>query len=340
MSVKLKKIHDQVMVVTGASSGIGLTTVEMAAEAGARVMLSSRNENALRSAVARIKSRGGRASFFVADVADEAAMEALARQTVEEFGRIDTWVNNAGVSIYGKLEDTPTEDKRRLFDVNFWGIVNGCKAAVPHLKKTGGAIINVGSIVSDMAIPLQGIYSASKHAVKGYTDALRMELEQEGAPIAVTLVKPAAINTMYAEHARSHMAEEPALPPPLYEPEVVARAILRCAEKWTRDITVGGVGRAQTLFRAMAPRLADVYMERMMFSQQKAPEPSHGADSLYEPTADGRRRGRYAGRTLKTSAYTTAALSDVARAMPFIAATAGLAALLSRRRPRVSGARA
>ena len=159
MSVKLKRVGEQVIVITGASSGIGLATAEMAAEAGACVVLSSRHEMELRKAVDRIRIRGGRAVYVVADVADADAVQEIANRAIEEFGSFDTWVNNAGISIYGRTTEVPLEDKRRLFDVNFWGVVHGCRAAVPHLRRRGGAIINIGSIVSDRAVPLQGVYT-------------------------------------------------------------------------------------------------------------------------------------------------------------------------------------
>ena len=328
MSVKLKQVGEQVIVITGASSGIGLATAEMAAESGARVVLSSRHETELRKAVDGIRSRGGRAMYVVADVADAAAVQDIARQAVEEFGTIDTWINNAGISIYGKATDVPLDDKRRLFDVNFWGVVHGCRAAIPHMRRRGGAIINIGSIVSDRAVPLQGAYSASKHAVKGYTDALRMELEYDGLPISLSLVKPAAINTPFLEHARTYMESEPEFPPPVYAPEEVARAILRCAERPTRDVTVGGSGKVITAMGTLAPRLTDLYMEAMMFRQQQKDQPPHGLDSLYEPQRDGRRRGTTERYMMRRSAYTRAALSDFGRVLPFIAAGAVVAASL------------
>ena len=332
MRIKLKKLRDQSIVITGASSGIGLTTAEMAAAAGARVVLSSRNEPELRKAVEQIRSRGGRAIFVVADVADPEAVEEIGRRAIHEFGGFDTWVNNAGLGLYGRSEDVPLADKRRLFDVNFWGVVHGCRTAVPHLKRHGGALINIGSMVSDLASPLLGIYSASKHAVKGYTDALRMELEEEGAPMAVTLVKPASINTPFIEHAGNYMEAEPEFAPPVYAPEVVARAILRCAERPTRDITVGGAGRMMTAMSTMAPRLTDLYMERTFFDQQKGDRPPRSQDALYQPQRDGTRRGPTGRITLNRSAYTRAALSDVGRAIPAIAAGAILMAGLRARR--------
>src|SRR5262245_32651646 len=129
MRVKLKRVGEQVIVITGASSGIGLATAEMAAEAGASVVLSSRHELELRKAVDRIRVRGGRAIYVVADVAEPVAVEEIANRAIEEFGGFDTWVNNAGISIYGKTTEVPLDDKRRLFDVNFWGVVHGCRAA-------------------------------------------------------------------------------------------------------------------------------------------------------------------------------------------------------------------
>ena len=201
----LKPIKDQVIVITGASSGIGLATARMAARRGARVVLAARNHDDLGGVTYEIIRNGGKAIAVVADVADPAAVDRIGETALLEFGRIDTWVNNAGLSIYGKLTAVPLKDKRRLFDVNFWGVVHGCRTAIHLMRDRGGVLINIGSEVSDVAIPLQGIYSASKHAVKGYTDALRMELEHDRIPIAVTLVKPSAINTPYPEHARSYL---------------------------------------------------------------------------------------------------------------------------------------
>ena len=187
-------------------------------------MLAARNRGDLKLVTDEINANGGRAIAVETDVADEAAVTRLGEAALLEFGTVDTWVNNAGLSIYGKLTEVPLADKRKLFDINFWGVVHGCRTAIRLMKHRGGVLINIGSEVSDVAIPLQGIYSASKHAVKGYTDALRMELEHDRIPIAVTLVKPSAINTPYPEHARNYLEDGvPALPPPLYAPEVVAR---------------------------------------------------------------------------------------------------------------------
>src|ERR687884_580384 len=230
MDVKLKRLSEQVLVITGASSGIGLVTAREAARRGAKLVLAARAEDALRQLCEEINSAGGEAVYVVADVGREEDVRRVAEQALARFGRVDTWVNNAGVSIYGRILDTPFEDMRRLYETNFWGVVYGSVVAAEVLRQRGGALINVGSVVSDRAIPVQGVYSSSKHAVKGFTDALRMELEAEGAPVSVTLIKPGAIDTPYPEHAKNYMEREPALPPPVYAPEVVAEAILYCAE--------------------------------------------------------------------------------------------------------------
>jgi len=334
---KLKKLEDQTIVITGASSGIGLATARMAAERGARVVMTSRNEEELRHACDDIRGLGGRATFVVADVADPQAMDRVGEVAIREFGGFDTWVNNAGVSVYGKLTEMPLEDKRRLFDTNFWGVVHGCRTAVRYLRGRGGAVINIGSILSDRAIPLQGIYAASKQAVQGYTDALRMELEHDEVPISVTLVKPSGINTPYVEHARNYMDEAPALPPPVYAPEVAAEAILRCAEKRIREVTVGGGGRMMAVIGMVAPRTSDMFMERTMFEQQKTDTRlPHTDDSLFAPGQDGRANGPYEGRVMQSSTYTKAMLSDVTRALPFVAAGLAFAAVRKRRHDRAA----
>lgn len=320
MGLKLKKLRDQVIVVTGASSGIGLTTAELAAQRGARVVLNARNESDLRQATDGIVARGGRAIAVAGDVADDEALELVAQRAIDAFGGFDTWVNNAGVGMYGKAWEMTLADKRRLFDINFWGVVHGCRAALPYLREHGGALINIGSVAGDVATPLLGIYSASKFAVKGYTDALRMELEHEGAPVSVTLVKPGPTNTPFIEHARNYMEAEPEFAPPVFAPEEVAHAILRCAERPAREIVVGGPNRLMTMVGTVAPRVMDLYMENAMFrQQQRHGEPADWDDSLDAPSRDGSRRGPTERRTIERSAYTRAALSDAGRILPIVA---------------------
>src|SRR5690606_34978482 len=160
MAVKLKKVAEQVMVVTGATSGIGLATAKLAAERGASVVATARDGEGLRELVDGIRAGGGRAAYAAADVADRDALEQVAETAIREFGRIDTWVNNAGVSMYGRMLDIPVDDVRRLFETNYFGLVHGCLVAVPHLREAGVALINIGSTLSERSIPLQGHYAA------------------------------------------------------------------------------------------------------------------------------------------------------------------------------------
>jgi acetyl esterase len=325
MKVRLKPVEEQVIVITGADSGIGLATARLAAKRGAAVVLNSRNAEALERIADEMAASGARVEWHVGDVADEHAMHTLAARAFEAFGRIDTWVNNAGVSIYGEIERTPVDDVRRLFDTNYFGVVNGSLAALPHLRGRGGALINVGSVLSGVSIALQGHYSASKHAVKGFTDALRQELEHHGAPVAVTLIRPAAIDTPYTEHAHNHMqGAEPSVPAPVYAPEVVARAILDCAERPQREVLVGGAAKQMEAMQGMSPRMYDRYVESVAWEQQRAePGTKRRNDALHAPTTAGRVRGDYEGHVMRTSAYTAAAQHPLRTALLFSAAGAG-----------------
>jgi short-subunit dehydrogenase len=261
-----------------------------------------------------------------------AALERAAQAAKEAFGRFDTWVNNAGVSIYGKMLDVPIEDMQRLFETNFWGVVYGSLVAAKHLKTSGGALINVGSVLSDRAIPIQGIYSASKHAVKGFTDALRMEMEAEALPISITLIKPSAINTPYTEHAKNYMPNEPSVPPPVYSPDLVAEAILYCAENQTRDFTVGEGGKMISLMGTYAPRLMDLAMEWTMPNGQQKSEPNtrYGKDTgLAETQSDLRERGNYNGVVFEESLYHRARMNPLITGAVLLGGSLALATWLN-----------
>jgi short-subunit dehydrogenase len=327
MRIELLPISEQVMVITGASSGIGLVTAKQAARRGTSVVLVARNGDELAHAVEDIRQHGGRAIYVTADVADPHQVERIGEAALRAFGRIDTWVNNAAVSMYGRLTELPLEDMRRQMDVNFWGQVHGARTAVTHLRHRGGAIINVGSALSDRAIPLQGIYCGAKHALKAFTDTLRMELEDEGVPISVTLVKPASIDTPFFEKARTYLGVEPQPVPPVYAPEVVAGVIIHAAQHPLRELIAGGAGAKLSAAR-FAPRLADRYMERWTFDAQKTDVPAAPGrrDNLYAPIGqDGGERGQtWLGHTRASSVYTVAMLRP-ATAAGIAAATVVLA---------------
>ncbi|WP_207890955.1 SDR family oxidoreductase [Hymenobacter edaphi] len=327
MALHLKKLKDQVIVITGASSGIGLVTARMAAKKGAKLVLAARSEEALRQLSSEIKQDGGQAVYVVADVAEPTAARTIAQKAQQAFGGFDTWVNNAGVSIYGKVEEVPVEDMRQLFEVNFWGLVQGSLEAVKHLKPKGGALINVGSILSDVTAILQTAYSASKHAVKGFTDGLRMELEMDGAPVSVTLIQPAAIDTPYPIHAKNYMDREAIQAPPTYAPETVARAILHSCATPERSVVVGGGGRAMIGMEHWTPGLLDKFMEKSFAKQTKAdyaPRPlsQNGLDRAMGSLEE---RGNYDGHTRETSYYTEAVTSKSPVLKTALAVGAGLA---------------
>ena len=307
-SVRQKPIAEQVVVITGASSGIGRATALEAARRGARVVLNSRDEFDLAGAAAEVRALGGEVAVSVGDVGDFDAMKRLASTAIAAFGGFDCWINNAGVSIYGPIEQVPLEEARRLFETNYWGVVHGSLVAAAHLRRCGGTLINVGSVLSETTMPLQGHYSASKHAVKGFTDALRLELEQDRAPVQVTLIQPGAIDTPYPLHAMNHLASDPTHEPPVYAPEVVARAIVECAQSPHRNLRVGGSAKMYTVMEKLAPRLAD-RMKSRSFEAQHSGKPPRDDDTLFVPrVGDARVDGEFAGRVRQSSAYTSMAL--------------------------------
>jgi len=333
MTVRQKPLDQQIIVITGATSGIGLATARGAAEQGAAVVLVARKEEALDQVAQEITSAGGRATSVVADVGDEVQIQAVVDRAVEAFGGFDTWVNDAGVGVYGDIMDLPSDEHERLFQTNYWGVVHGSKAAVRHLetREGGGTLINVGSINSDFAIPLLGAYAASKHAVKGFTDALRMELRHADKPVQVTLVKPSGIGTPFSEHARNHTENEPQVAPPVYAPEVVAQAILHAATHKVRSVTVGGAGRMMVGSAQLLPKVMDRVFGWSMPRVQQTDDPKTAGDNLFEGRSEGRLyRKKGAGR--RYSAYSTAVRRPMLAAGLVGLAAVGATALITRGR--------
>lgn len=311
MAISLKPLRNQVVVITGASSGIGLVTARMAAQRGAKLVLAARNEDALGQLVDEIRGKGGQAIYVVADVGREEDVNRIAEKAIAEFGGFDTWVNNAGVSIFGRCMDVSIPDMKRMFDTNFWGVVYGSRAAVNHFKQrqTGsGALINVGSFLGDRAVAVQSTYSASKHALHGWTDALRTELEAEGAPVSVTLIHPGRIDTPYNEHARSYMPKQPAHRGMIYPPEAVAEAILYSAEHPKRDMFVGFQAKALAVLAGISPRLTDKLIELWAFPSQQSDRPSRDREdnALYHAGYGMHERGTHQGWIRSGSFYVKA----------------------------------
>ncbi|MBB3952435.1 SDR family oxidoreductase [Aureimonas jatrophae] len=286
----MPSVAGQVIVITGASSGIGLATARRAARAGASVVLASRDGPLLERLAREIETDGGRALAVATDVSVEAEVEALIHKAVARFGRVDAFVNNAGVAAYSTLDALPLDEHRRIFETNYWGLVHGSLAAIRHFRSRpgGGRLVNIGSVNSDVAIPLLSAYSASKHAVKGFTDALRRELLASDPAITVTLIKPSGIATGFPQHARNHLREEPRVVPPLYAPEIVADAILDAVRHPRREIVVGAVGPALAVPLAVFPRLMDRLLAAAVPPLSKSGNPRTANDNLDTPTGEAR----------------------------------------------------
>jgi len=281
----MKKLSEQTIVITGASSGIGRETALMAGKQGASVVLAARNEVGMREAAQQIEAAGGKAHMVVTDVSDWNQVQRLAQEAANQFGSIDTWVNDASVSVYGTVEQMTIDEFERVIQVNLMGMIYGCKAALPYMtaQQTGGTIINVGSVISERGVPLQSAYSAAKYGVRGFSEAFRVELMRDHPDIHVTLIMPSSMNTPFFVHARSKMGVKPQPIPPVYEPQLVAEAILFAAENPRREIMVGGMGKMFGFLEKLSPALLDMYLVRDGFKQQQSDQPDDGQDNLFTP---------------------------------------------------------
>lgn len=239
-----RPISEQVIVITDASSGIGSAIAKLATQKGAKVVLGAKNRDDLDDLGDQINAFPGKAIAVTTDVTKLQDIINLKNKAISKFGRIDTWINNAGSAIYGYLLDSDLEEEKKLFDTNFWGTRFGSQVAAEAMEKDGGVLINMGSEVSVAAQPLLGIYSASKQALKAFTDALRSELRDKDIHIDVCLLRPASISE---EH-----------------PEETAAAILKCAEIPQRDVYVGGPARLSAILDTFFPQVKDMVTETKM----------------------------------------------------------------------------
>ena len=337
--MNFRPLSEQVVLLTGATSGIGLATARRLSEGGAKLILVARGAEDCAALAAELPQ----ALAAPADVADAEALGAAAQAGIDRWGRIDTWINDAGVAIYGRVEEVPVEDQRRLFETNYWGALNGMLEAVRlHRAGSGPAkIVTLGSQLSDRSMIFQGPYSASKHAVKAVTDALRMEVEREGLDLSITLVKPGSVDTPYMEHARSYLdAEGTVNPPRAYAPEVVADGIAWACTHHIRDLDVGGAGWLTAKAGRIAPRLTDLGMEllgKLLQTSDQPPRPGM-RDNLETSARAGETRSNQPGpRARETSLLMQAQMHPVG-ALAVAGGALAVAALIAGRTRRGSGA--
>jgi short-subunit dehydrogenase len=333
--VKLKPLNEQTIVITGGSSGIGLAAARLAAHQGANVILVARKEEGLKKAADAIRAEGGRCDWVQADVGVREEVRNAVQTVIERHGGFDTWVSNAGVGVYAMLEELDDADHHRLFDTNYWGVVYCATEALPHLKQRGGALITTGSISSQMPAPILSAYTASKFAVKGYIDSLRLEMIHEKAPVSVTLIQPSGIHTPFGDHSLNQMEHRSKVPPPVYAPEVVAEAICHAAEHPTRDMIVGGAGRAMTLLATLAPNLSDRLFAATFFktAQDKNKPKREMEGGFHKGGGEGELYGDQDDYMRKTSLYTALRRHPRSAAAGLATLAAGAAAMMLRRRP-------
>ena len=285
--MELKPLQDQVVVLMGASSGIGREAARRFAARGARVVVSARGVDGLNSLVQEIRRDGGVATAIPADTADPIAVQAVADGAVAEHGRLDSWVHVAGVGLWATFEDTTIEEFRQVVEINLMGQVYGAKAALPHLRREGrGALVHVTSIEARRAFPFHAAYAAAKHGVDGFLEALRAELRHEGVPIAVTQVLPGTIDTPIFDKARTKLGRKPMGAPPIYAPGTVADMLLHAAEHGGRDLYAGGAARFFALQQRLSPRLLDAFLATDLGRRglvTNEPKSESAPDNLFGP---------------------------------------------------------
>ena len=305
--VRKKPLYEQVMVVTGASSGVGRAVARAAGERGAKVVVGARGEEGLNAAVEEIERAGSEALAVAGDVAEREYNEELVRAALERFGRIDTFVANAIVTVYAEVEHLEPDELRRVLDVNFFGVANGYWAALPALKESHGTFLHVSSALAYRGIPLQAAYCSSKAAARTFLESARVEIQKHDHDVAISLVLPGAINTPQFDRDRQKIGKQPQPVPPIYEPEPYAEAVLRCAEKPIRELPVSWGAQKLLWGQKLSPRAGDWMLRRMGWKNQHTDEakPVDSPDNLFESLpGDPGAHGRFDGQAKTSTAWT------------------------------------
>jgi NAD(P)-dependent dehydrogenase (short-subunit alcohol dehydrogenase family) len=306
--MRKKPLREQVMVVTGASSGVGRAIARAAGERGAKVVVAARGEHGLAAAVEEIERAGSEALAVPGDLAEQEQNEELVRRSLERFGRIDTFVANAIVTVYAEVEHLEPDELRRVMDVNFFGVAYGYWAALPALKESHGTFLHVSSALAYRGIPLQAAYCSSKAAARTFLESARVELQKHGHDVAVSLVLPGAINTPQFDRDRQKLGKQPQPVPPIYAPEPYAEAVLRCAETPIRELPVSWGAQKLLWGQKLSPRAGDWMLRRIGWKKQHTGEdkPVDAPDNLFETLpGDPGAHGRFDAQAKRSSTWTT-----------------------------------
>lgn len=287
-----RSFRGAVVAVTGASSGVGRAIARAFGAEGAVVGLLARNREALEHAAREIEAAGGAGVPLPTDVADPAAVDAAADELVRRHGRLDLWINCAMVSVLSPVMEMTAEEFRRVTEVTYLGYVHGTRAALRHmLPRDAGHVIQIGSALAYRSIPLQSAYCAAKAAIRGFTDALRCELLHDGSRVALSTLHLPAVNTPQFEVVRTRMRGAPRPVPPVFQPEVIARAALHVARHPTRELWVGASTVKAIIGQKLVPAFADWYLARTGYRSQQVrdrPVPPGRPDNLVAPLAGDR----------------------------------------------------
>ena len=332
--MRKQPVHEQVVVITGASSGLGRAVAREAGRRGARVVLAGRNGDALASAAAEIEAGGGEALAVSTDVTAREQVDALAAEAVERFGGIHTWVDNAMVTVYAEIEHLAEDELRRVIETNFFGSISGFWAALPHLKRSRGTFVNVNSALAYRGIPLQAAYCASKAALRTFYESARVELEKHGAGVDICVILPAAINTPQFDRGRQKLGLQPKPVPPIYQPEPFAEAIVHMFEQPARELPVGWGAQKLLWGQKLSPRAGDFVLRRTGWSSQTTGtlKPVEGPDNLFETLpGDPGAHGRFDAQAKGSTAWTSLRLR---RGQLAVLGLVGVAATLARMRSR------